>query len=253
MNKSNRPLTKRQAIREKRRQRQRRQRLTLILLIAGAALLVAAFLIAPTIRNAITSVGEIVIITPTSRPMADGATLGDPSAPILIEIFEDFQCIACKQFSTTVEHQIVDNHVATGEVYYVYRHYPFLDDRAPTNESKQSANASMCAAEQDRFWDYHDMLFANLTGAVNQGAFSDKRLVAFAEALELDMQAFNACFRENRYQSEINSDLAAGREMNVQGTPSVFVNGELLTPGQVPSYQDVRLAIEAAKAAPDSE
>jgi protein-disulfide isomerase len=251
MREATRPKTKREAIREKRRREQRRKRLMVVLAIAGVALLVTALLIAPTIQNAITPVGDIVLITPMPRLMEDGTALGDPNAPVLIENYEDFQCSACKIFADNVEPFIFDNHVATGEVYYVFRHFPFLDDRVPTNESNQAANASMCAAEQDRFWDYHDILFANLIGT-NQGSFTDRRLVAFAEALELDVDSFNACFEENRYRDEIEADLRAGRALNVSGTPTVFVNGEMLTPGRVPSYQDVRQAIEAALSAPDS-
>jgi protein-disulfide isomerase len=107
----------------------------------------------------------------------------------------------------------------------------------------------MCAAEQGRFWDYHDILFANWNGE-NQGAFLDKRLVAFAEALGLDMAAFNACFEENRYKAEIDQDLALGDELGVSGTPTVFVNGKQLTPGFVPSFADIAQAVEAALSQP---
>jgi protein-disulfide isomerase len=177
--------------------------------------------------------------------MADGPALGDPNAPVRIDVYEDFQCPACRSYSEQIENQVVENYVATGQVYYVFRHFPFLDDGALSKESDQAANASMCAAEQDRFWDYHDILFANWNGE-NQGAFSDSRLIAFAESLSLDMEAFNACFEENRYQGEIEADLAAGRRAGVQGTPSVFVQGQLITPGFVPSYEDISTAVEAA-------
>ncbi|MCK4724611.1 MAG: thioredoxin domain-containing protein, partial [Anaerolineales bacterium] len=108
-----------------------------------------------------------------------------------------------------------------------------------------AANASMCAADQNRFWDYHDMLFANWNGE-NQGAFNDKRLVAFAEALVgLDMPAFNQCFEANLHVDEINDDFLMGRESGVTGTPSVMVNGRILTPGLVPSFTDISEAVEA--------
>lgn len=236
--------SKRQLIREKRRQERRRQRLVTILLIAGGALLIAALLIAPSIRNALTPVGEIVQITPESRPMADGRALGEAEAPVTIEVFEDFQCPACKTFTEDIEPLVVENYVAGGQVRYVFRHFPFLDDQVAGSESDQPANASMCAAEQGRFWDYHDMLFANWNGE-NQGAFIDKRLVAFAEALNLDMDEFNACFEQNEYQDVIAEDLAAGRQAGVTGTPSVLVNGRMISPGFVPSFQDIEAAVRA--------
>jgi len=239
--------SRRQVIRDKRRQQQRRQRLMLILGIVGIALLVTALLIAPSIQNALTPVGEVIQITPEGRPMVDGKTMGNPDAPVRIEVFEDFQCPSCKQYSESIESQVIDNYVANGDVYYVYRFFPFLDDQVAGNESNQAANASMCAAEQDRFWDYHDMLFANWNGE-NQGAFIDKRLVAFAEALNLDMDSFNSCFQANKYREVIQEDLNEGRSRGVQGTPSVFVNGQQLAPGFIPSYDQISQAVEAALA-----
>ena len=165
---------KRQAIREKRRQDKQRQRLITILVVVGVALVIAALLIAPSIRNSLAPVGDIIDITPNPRPMVNGTAMGDPNAPVLIEVYEDFQCPACRIYSNDVAPLIAENHVANGEVYYVFRQYPFIDDRAPGAESDQAANASLCAAEQGRFWDYHDFLFANWNGE-NQGSFRDLR------------------------------------------------------------------------------
>lgn len=237
--------SKRQIIREQRVKRQRQQRLMIILVVTGVALVVAGLLIAPSLMDTLTPVGEIVEITPEARPMADGRELGDPDAPVLVEVWEDFQCPSCKIYSTDIEPLVVENYVVPGKIRYVFRHYPFLDDRAPGNESDQSANASMCAAEQGKFWEYHDYLFANWKNE-NAGSFSDKRLVAFAEALGLDMQAFNQCFQENRYKDVIDEDLAAGTRVGVTGTPSVFVNGQIVKPGFVPSFEEIAQAIDAA-------
>ena len=237
--------TKRQAVREKRQQRQRQQRLYILLGIVAIALIIAAILIVPNLLPA----GDIVQITPVSRPMVDGRSLGDPNAPVKIDVYEDFQCPACRTYTSDIESQIVDNYVATGKVYYTFRHFPFLDDNAIRKESDQSANASMCAADQNRFWDYHDILFANWDGE-NQGAFTDKRLVAFAEAIGLDMNTFNDCFNANQFQTEIEADLTAGRDTGISGTPSVLVNGRIISPGFVPSYEEISQAIEAASASP---
>ena len=234
------PVSKREAVRERRKQKQRRQRLYIVLGVIGVAIIIAAAIIIPSAIPA----GDFVTITPQARPMVDGKALGDPNAPVTVEVFEDFQCPACRAFTEQIEPQIVDTYVATGEVYYIFRHFPFIDDRAPRNESDQAASASMCAADENRFWDYHDMLFANWNGE-NQGAFNDKRLVAFAEAIGLDMAAFNACFEANSHEEEIKSDEQMGRDSGVTGTPSVMVNGRIISPGFVPSFQQISDAIEA--------
>lgn len=247
MTKKTETKSKRQLLKEQRDKRQRQQRLTLILVISGVALLVAALLIVPSIQRATAPVGEIVPVTPVDRPQANGTTLGDPAAPVLVEVWSDFQCPACRIFAEEIEPLVVDNYVADGKARVIYRHFPFLDDASIAKESDQAANASMCAADQNRFWDYHDILFANWSGE-NAGAFNDKRLVAFAESIGLDMNQFNSCFRDNAFRSQINQDLQDGTNAGVDGTPSVFVNGTQLTPGQVPSFQEVAAAIDAALA-----
>jgi len=241
-------LTKREELRIQRRREQMRSRLIIFGIIGAIVLGFFAVVILPTIiqniNEANTPIGSINEITPLERANVDGTAMGDPAAPVRIDIYEDFQCPACARYSEAVENQVVTEYVNTGKVYYVFNHYPFLDDNSFTKESDQSANASMCAGEQGRFWDYHDMLYANQSGE-NQSAFSDRRLVAFAETLGLDMDAFNACFEENRYQDEINEDIASGRALGVNSTPSVFVNGQLISPDRVPSYEELKAAIEA--------
>jgi protein-disulfide isomerase len=239
--------SKRQIIREQRIKRQKQQRLTLILVVAAAALVVAGLLIWPSYQASRQPVGVVKTATPHEHPLPDGTALGNADAPVLIEVWEDFQCPACQGYSETIEPQVTQNYVATGKARYVFRHYPFLDTNSATKESHQAANASMCANEQGRFWDYHDILYTNWNGE-NEGAFSDKRLVAFAETIGLDMDKFNDCFETNRYNDEIEKDKADGEAAGVQGTPSVFVNGTIIRPGFVPTYQDISTAIEAALA-----
>jgi protein-disulfide isomerase len=238
-------ISRKEQMRQKRRQAQFRQRLILFLLIGGAALVILALAVGPTIRDATAPVGEINPITPEPRPMAQGRNMGDPNAPIVMEVYSDFQCSSCNLFAQQIEPLIMEQYIKTGQVYMIYRQYPILD--RGTNESKQSANASMCAAEQERFWDYHDMLFANVIG-VNAGSFTDRRLVAFAEELDMDVDAFSACLRESRFQDQITTDITAGQQLGITGTPSVFVNGTHIAPGLVPTFEQLQEAFEAVLA-----
>jgi protein-disulfide isomerase len=234
-------MSKGQMMRAKRQRQAHLQRLGVIGIIVLGALLVAFALIYPSLK----SMGEIVTVEPNSRPLVDGTAMGDPNAPVVIDIFEDFQCPACRTYSAEIETLITDTYVATGQVYYVFHQYPFLDSASVNKESQQAANASMCAAEQGLFWEYHDILFANWNGE-NAGTFSDRRLVAFAETLGLDMDLFTTCFEDNRYHDEIQADFDLGTEKGVSGTPSVFVNGQQITPGFVPGFDDIRQAVETA-------
>jgi protein-disulfide isomerase len=240
--------SKRQAIRVQRQKKQQQQRLYVIIGVVVAALVLAGLLIVPPLVAKSQPVGNYVTITPFPRPQAKGTAAGDPNAPVKLDVYEDFQCPICDEYTKTVENQIMTNYVDSGKVYYVFHQFPIIDRGNPSGESHQAANASLCAADQGRFWDYHDMLFANQTGE-NVGDFTDKRLVAFANALGLDMNAFNACFSADRFKSTINADIQAGTIANVQGTPSVFVDGKEVDPGLLPTYADVEKAIQTALAA----
>jgi protein-disulfide isomerase len=237
--------SKRQVIREQRIKRQRQQRLIIILSVAVAGIIIAGLLILPSLRNNLAPVGEIKTAAPDVHPQPDGTALGDPNAPVLVEVWEDFQCPACQGYSEQIEPEVVKAYVETGKARYVFRHYPFIDDNSATKESDQAANASMCAAEQGRFWDYHDIIYANWNGE-NVGNYSDKRLTAFAQTIGLNMTGFDVCFKANKYKDQINQDKADGTTAGVSGTPSVFVNGLLIKPGFVPSFSDISQAIEAA-------
>jgi protein-disulfide isomerase len=100
-----------------------------------------------------------------------------------------------------------------------------IDGNVGGSESRRAAEASECAREQDEFWNYHALVFANQQGE-GQGAFSDRRLKAFAETLGLDTDAFNACLDSGRYAGEVRADEQLGRSLGVSGTPTVFVNGQ---------------------------
>ena len=238
-------VSKRQARREQIRRKEQRGRLIGIGLISIGAIFIAFLIIYPNFKP----VAEVVAAEPKTYPQADKMALGDPNAPVKIDVYEDFQCPACGNYTRDTEPLIIENLVATGKVYYVFHNYPFLDGAGAGNngESDQAANASMCASEQNKFWEMHATIYANWNGE-NQGAYDDKRLTAFAEKVGLDMDAFNACFEANKYKAEIQADFDGGNAVGVQGTPSIFVNGTFIKPGFVPSYDEVRQAVEAAMA-----
>jgi protein-disulfide isomerase len=236
-------VSKRQERRERMQREQQRRRLIAIGIITLAAALVVFAVVWPQLRP----VGEIITVTPAALPETDGLSMGDPNAVATIEVFEDFQCPACRNFTENTEPLIIQELVSTGKARYVFHHYPFLDGNGvgSIGESDQAANAAMCANEQDKFWDMHSILFANWNGE-NQGAFSNRRLQAMAESVGLDMESFNSCFSARKYESEIQADFDLGQQMGVSGTPTVFVNGRRVgETRQVPSYQEIAEAVNA--------
>lgn len=235
--------SKRQERRAQIQRRQQQQRLIVIgLIVLGAALVVLA-MVWPQLNPP-----DTITVTPAALPNPDGLSLGDANATVVIDVFEDFQCPACQFFTERIETLVIQNLVAPGKARYVFHNYPFLDGEGAGNggESDQAANASMCANEQDKFWEMHSAIYANLSGE-NQGAFSAPRLQAMAESIGLDMDDFNACFDANKYEEDIQADFELGKNMGVSGTPTVFVNGELVgQPGKIATYEEIAQAVEQA-------
>ena len=94
----------------------------------------------------------------------DGRTLGDPSAPILVVEYADYQCPFCMGFGLTGLPQLLDDYVATGRVRLEYHHFVVIGSDDPDGESFRAAEAAECARDQGRFWEMHDLLVANSLG-----------------------------------------------------------------------------------------
>ena len=226
--------TKRQEMKEKRRKRQQRQRMIIFAVIGLASLLILAVAIAPSVRDALTPVGDIVEITPVPRPMAQDNAMGDPNAPVKIEEFSDYQCPFCKRFADEVQPKIVAQYVATGKVYFAFRSMGnWISDNipGPGTESQDAAAAAYCAGEQNKFWEYHDILFANWEGE------------------DVDMKQFRDCYNSGRFEDRVQQDRADGQRAGITGTPSFLINGKLVSGAQPFEYfqQEIEAALRAAE------
>jgi len=236
-------MSKRQEIRRRRQQERTRNRILVIVLVAAGALLIAFAFIRPLVLKTQATPVPVVSTTPKAIYMqADGVHLGDPNAPVKIDVYEDFRCSACLNYSTNYEPMIIQNYVNTGKVYYTYHSFIVIDGYDNSGASYQAANAALCAAEQDNFWDYHDILFANQI-TEEAAYFTDERLVAMAQNLNLDMTAFNKCFRAERYAPDIQNDISQAQSLNLTHTPSILVDG---TP--IDSFGQLTTAIDTALA-----
>jgi len=122
--------------------------------------------------------------------------------------------------------QIREQYVQSGKVRFGYQHLPFLGPG-----SQWSALASECAAEQGKFWEYHDYLLANLVSE-DRVAFDKNNLKKFAIDLGLGQTAFAECLESERYASTVEEDKATARSSGITGTPSFLINGQLLVGAQ---------------------
>jgi len=221
---STKDVSKRQARREEMRRKEQRSRLIGIGLISVGAIFVAFLIIYPNFKP----VGAIAMPETITRPNVDFNTAGNPDAPIRIDEYSDFQCPYCAKFYTDTEAQLMETYVADGTVYFVYN--TFGEFIGP--ESGGAAEAAYCAGDQGKFWEMHDIILTNQNGE-NQGAFVDRRLLAFAKNLGLNMNEFESCFNDNKYKDMIDQDLKDGMAGGVKATPSFVmtytVNGEVKT------------------------
>ena len=205
----------------------------LLALCAVVALLVGVFYIAPNFIDRLDPVAEIITVEPNPRPNADRNSMGDPNAPIQIVEYGDFQCPFCERFHTDTEPLLVEYFVQTGRLHFTYRsagNWVSQNLGGNKTESQDAALAAYCAADQNKFWEMQDALFANNLDVEDQGAFSSRRLIAIAESIDLNMTEFQDCYDSGKYAEQVQQDLDDAFAANIQGTPhfllSYKVNGE---------------------------
>jgi len=247
-------MSKRQEIREHRRRQEIRNRIIVIVLVVLGALLVTFALILPSLNTARTAASTtqtaanatpVPVITITPRVFTttvNGNHLGNPNAPVKLDVYEDFRCSACLFYTQNVEPAVLQNYVETGKVYYTYHFFIVIDGNDGSDASYRSANAALCASEQGHFWDYHDTLYANQI-TEDASLFTDARLTTMAENLKLDMAVFNQCYQAKKYANIVQADIAQGQKLNITGTPSIFINGSLVS-----QFQQTTQALDTALA-----
>lgn len=158
--------------------------------------------------------------------LADGRALGAVDAPVVVEIWSDFQCPACKRFAEVVEPALVRDVVEPGTARLEYRDMAFLGRPSGYDESVEAAAAGRCAADQGRFWPFHAWIFANWNGE-NQGAFRTERLRQMAQDAGLDLAEYDSCMASGQQQAAARAETSAGASQGINSTPSVIINGEV--------------------------
>jgi len=148
--------------------------------------------------------------------------IGPEDAPVTLVEFSDFECPYCKSFAPTLD-QVKASY--PDQVRIVFLQFPLREIHP---NAQKAAEASLCIHEQGKFWEAHDLFFAE------QSALTVPELQEKAGQLGLDMAAFNACFESEKYVDSIEDDLRKGFEAGVNGTPAVFINGRPLPGGAVP-------------------
>jgi protein-disulfide isomerase len=145
--------------------------------------------------------------------------LGDPSAPITIVEFGDYQCEQCYAWFHETKPAIVQDYIDTGKANLVFVDLAFLG-----KDSIPASMATYCAEDQGMYWEYHDLLY-NSQEHVDNGWANSERLTAFAFSLDLDLELFESCLDSGKYSKRVQYNIQQARENDVRGTPGFFIVG----------------------------
>ncbi len=155
---------------------------------------------------------------------ANGPAKGGPAtAPVTIVEFSDFQCPFCSRVNPTIK-QVQDKY--GDKVRIVFRQFPLSFHQ----QAGKAAEASLCAADQNKFWELHDAMFAD------QQSLGVDQLKAKAAGLGVNAEQFNQCLDSGKHAATIQADIKDGSAAGVSGTPALFVNGRFIN-GAVPFEQ----------------
>lgn len=156
--------------------------------------------------------------------------IGPDDAPVQIIEYGDFGCHACRSWHNAgIKDQLLEEF--GDQISIEFRHFPVI-----TRQSPLAAEASQCAAEQGSFWEFHDYIYEWTL----EGALGRDDLQFYAEAIELDQEAFNSCLESGRFQEVVQHDLRAAQDAGARGTPTFLINGQQA----FPSYQSMSATIQ---------
>ena len=163
-------------------------------------------------------------------PIGGSAIMGKKDAPVTIVEFSDFQCPYCARLQPTLK-QVLDAYPNDGKL--VYKDFPLSFHKQATNAAK----AARAAGEQGKYWEMHDLIFKDYN------TLADDSFKKYAEQLNLDVNRFMTDFQSTKYDVLIQADIALGRKVGVQGTPTLFLNGKRM---QQRSFEHFKELIDAA-------
>jgi protein-disulfide isomerase len=160
----------------------------------------------------------------------DDPVLGSAKAAVTVIEFSDFQCPFCQRVMPTMK-QLRETY--GDRVRIVWKDFPLTSIHP---QAFKAAEAGQCAREQGKFWEYHDRLFAN------QQALQPDSLKKYATEVGLDAAKFNACVDTSKYGDRVREGVAQGSRLGVNSTPTLYVNGRMLSGAQ--PYEAIAAVID---------
>ena len=171
------------------------------------------------------------------KPVADFVPILGNSSNITMVEFGDYQCTFCAKFHNETREQIIKNFVDSRKINFIFKDY-IVNDIPTDKGSSMGAEASYCAGEQGKYWDYHAELYNNWKGE-GTGWITNDSLKQFAKNVHIsNMEQFSNCIESNKYSRLVQNNDNIARSMGLSGTPSFILikdnNIESIIPGALP-------------------
>jgi protein-disulfide isomerase len=218
-----------------------------VVIVTALAAIIGIALIALATRPSTPPTGAELVTPPTSYPaeLVKGDVVGAASAPVVMVLYSDFQCPACKLFVTERLPRLLTEFVVPGTLRIESRDIAILGRGTP-DESLELAAGASCAAEQDRYWQFHDLVFWN-QGRENRGDHDAAFIARVADAAGVDRPAWDACNARNDVRTAIKATTSTALAAGVNSTPTLVLNGQ--SSAGVPDYDQLAQAIRQLAAA----
>lgn len=189
------------------------------------AVLIGGAVVALNARSQPTTSGRSLFGSPMSYAVeiVSGESLGSADAPVVLEVYSDFQCPICGRFVRdqfpTLKRQFVDTGVLRIESHDI----AFLGTGNP-DESVELATGARCAAAQNRYWQFHDLVFWN-QGGENHGDHDAAYLAAVANRAGVDRAVWDTCVAEDAVRNSVQADTSKALGVGINATPTLVLNG----------------------------
>ncbi len=183
--------------------------------------------------------------------LLDGATIGKADAPVTLEVYEDFQCPICAQYSLSVEPILVNQYVIPGTLRIVHHDIAILGRGGVDDESKLAASGATCANQQGRYWDYAHWVYENQDGE-NAGGFRRERLTTIAAAAGVDTAALGSCLDSPATIQAVTDISTKAVGMGINSTPTMYLAGQQLVGLKTAQQLGALIEAAAASAAPSA-
>lgn len=193
--------------------------------LVGGAVLLLALVVIILVMNQQQGTTTSIAAPDVPAEWINGTSIGSPDATVVVQGWEDFLCPACQQWNRDVKDTLFEQYVNTGKIRFEFHQFP-LTQHYPG--ALQASMASMCVADLNEFWPYHDRVFQAATSR-GQAGTEVEALIGYAGELGIDEASVRSCMNNLTHQSTVLASLEKARQIGLTSTPSILVDGALVS------------------------